>query len=89
MTSGTFFIYAPLRYLLILFLNMFTVLAFSKSVVQLIKSFIVLCENEYVLIYNLHSSFTDVSSCPLVIVASISEKNDCCINIVFFGVMHN
>ena len=45
---------ALLRYMSTLFLNMFTLLAVTHSVDNLFHSLIVLCENEYFLISNLH-----------------------------------
>ena len=39
-------------------------------------SLIVLCENEYFLISNLHGSFTNVTSCHLVLLSFLSEKNN-------------
>ena len=44
----------PCRDVSTLFLNIFTLLAFTQSVDNLFNSFIVLCENEYFLISNLH-----------------------------------
>ena len=45
----------PLRDMSNLFLNMFTLLAFTQSIDKIDnQSFIVICENEYFLISNLH-----------------------------------
>ena len=57
-----------------LFWNIFTLLAVTQSVDNLFHSFIVLCENECFLISNLHGSFTNVTSCPLVLLSFLSEK---------------
>ena len=65
-----------LRYVSILFLSIFMLLAVTQSVDNLFHSFIVLCENEYFLIPNLHGSFINVTSCPLVLLPLISFRND-------------
>ena len=62
MTDQQLFTYVlPLviRYLSVLFLNMFTVLALKQSADNLLHLFIVLCENEYFLTSNQHCSFSD------------------------------
>ena len=53
------------RYLSILFLNIFTLLAVTQSVDNLFHSFIVFYENEHFLISNQHRSLTNVTSCSL------------------------
>ena len=55
-------------------LKTFTPLAGTRSVDNLFHVFIVLCENEYFLISNIHWSFTNVTSCPLVVLSFLSEK---------------
>ena len=45
---------ALLRYLPLLFLNIFTLLTFTQSIDNLFHLFTVLFENEYFLIFNLH-----------------------------------
>ena len=50
-------------------------LTFTQSVDNLFHSFIVLCENECFLMSNLHWSFTNFTSCPLVLLSFLSEKN--------------
>ena len=47
----------------------FMLLAVTQSVDNLFHSLIVLCENKYFLISNLHRSFTNVTSCPLVLLS--------------------
>ena len=46
--------HALLRYVSTVFLNLFTLLAVTQSVDNLFHSFIVLCENEFFLISNIH-----------------------------------
>ena len=53
----------------------YTLLAVTQSVNNLFHSFIVLCENEYFLISNLRRSFTNFTSCPLVLLSFLKEKN--------------
>ena len=55
-----------------LVLNIFMLLAVTQSVDNVFHSFMVLCENEYFLISNLHRSFTNVTSCPLVLLSFLS-----------------
>lgn len=38
-------------------------------------SFIVLCEHEYILMSNLQCSITNVTSCPLILILFLREKN--------------
>ena len=49
--------------------------AVTQSVDNLFRSFIVLNENEYFLISNLHCSFTNITSCPQVLLFFLNEKN--------------
>ena len=49
-------------------------LALTQSVDNVFHSFIVLSENEYVLISNLHYSFSNVTLCPLVLLAFLNKK---------------
>ena len=62
----------PPEYVTTLF---FMLLAFIQSIDDLFYSFIVLCENEYFLISDLHRSFTNFTSRPLVLLSFLSEKN--------------
>ena len=55
------------RYLSILFLNIFKLFAPTQSAGNLFHSFLVLCEKEYFLTSDLHWSFTNATSCPLVL----------------------
>ena len=55
-------------------LDIFMLLAFIQSADNLFHSFIVLCENEYFLISNLHLPFTNVTSCPLVLLSFLRGK---------------
>ena len=55
-----------LRFLSILFLNIFTLLTCTQSVDNLFHSFTVIRVIEYFLISNLHCYFTNTTSCPLV-----------------------
>ena len=76
--SNNFIIYvypALIRYLSILFLNIFTLLALTQSFGSLFRSFITLCEKEYFLMSNLHCSLTNAALCPLVLLPSLSLKN--------------
>ena len=57
---------APPRYLL-MFSNIFTLLAPAQSADKLFHMFIILCEKEYFLISNLHCSFTKATLCSLII----------------------
>ena len=63
-----------LRYMSILFLNILTLLAPTQSADNLFQSFNVLCENENVLISNLHCFFANVTPCPLVLLSSLTVK---------------
>ena len=64
-----------------LFLNIFKLLAIPQSIDNLFHSFIVLSENEYFLISNLHWSCTNFTSCPLVLLSFLSEKKHISVNI--------
>ena len=66
---------SPPKYLSILFLNIFTLLALTQSFGSLFYSFITLCEKEYFLMSNLHCSLTNAALCPLVLLPSLSLKN--------------
>ena len=55
-----------------LVLNIFMLLAVTQSVDNVFHSFMVLCENEYFLISNLHRLVTNVTSCPLVLLSFLS-----------------
>ena len=55
-------------------LNIFTLLAVIQSIDNLFHLFIVNCEKEYFLLSNLHCSFTNFTSCPLVLLSFMSEK---------------
>ena len=48
--------------------------AVTQSVDNLFHLLIVPCENEYFLISNLHRSFTNVISCPLVLLSFLRRK---------------
>ena len=50
---------------------------------NLFHLFIILCANEYFLIFNLHCSFTNITSCPLVLRSSLCDK------IYFYQYFHN
>ena len=58
----------------VLFLNILTLLAPTQSADNLFHSFTVLCENENVLVSNLHCFFANVTPCPLVLLSSLTEK---------------
>ena len=58
-----------------IFVNIFTLPEFTQTVDNLFNSFILLFENECLLISNLHWSFSNVTSCPFVTLCFLSEKN--------------
>ena len=67
--------YNIIKYLSILFLSIFTLLALTQSFGSLFHSFITLCEKEYFLMSNLHCSLTNAALCHLVLLPSLSLKN--------------